>query len=61
VSKAGGVIGCLLYWRVGRHRLWPGWLVAAPYAGWVTSHLYGQAYLEATGQVPEPVLEPEST
>jgi hypothetical protein len=28
--------------------LLPG-LVTAPYAGWVTSHLYGQAYLEATG------------
>jgi hypothetical protein len=36
-----------------------GWLVTAPYASWVTSHLYGQAYLEASGQMPQPTLEEE--
>jgi len=36
-----------------------GWLVTAPYAGWITSHLYGQAYLEATSKAPPPVLEEE--
>ncbi len=27
-----------------------GFLVTAPYAGWITAHLRGQAYLAATGQ-----------
>ncbi len=36
-----------------------GWLVTAPYASFVTNHLYGQGYLEATGQVVQPVLEEE--
>lgn len=36
-----------------------GVLVTAPYAGWITAHLRGQAYLEATGQAPQPVLEEE--
>jgi hypothetical protein len=34
-------------------------LFTAPYAAWVTSHLYGQAYLEATGRSLAPVLEEE--
>ena len=36
-----------------------GWLFTTPYASFVTSHLYGQAYLEATGLVPEPIVEQE--
>jgi ABC-type phosphate transport system permease subunit len=34
-------------------------LVTAPYSGWVKSHLYGQAYLQATGKVSQPTLEKE--
>ncbi|MFC2038084.1 DUF4013 domain-containing protein [Chloroflexota bacterium] len=34
-------------------------LFTAPYAAWVTSHLYGQAYLEATGRPSAPVFEEE--
>jgi hypothetical protein len=34
-----------------------GWLVTGPYAWFVTGHLYGQAYLEGTGQTLQPVLE----
>jgi hypothetical protein len=36
-----------------------GFLVTAPYAGWITAHIRGQAYLEAKGQMPQPVLEEE--
>jgi hypothetical protein len=43
-----GVIACGL-----------GWLITAPYAGWLTSHLYGQAYLAGTPQPPPPVVEAE--
>jgi L-asparagine transporter-like permease len=34
-----------------------GWLVTLPYAYMVTGHLYGQAYVEATGQALPPVVE----
>lgn len=34
-----------------------GFLVTAPYAGWITAHIRGQAYLEAKGQMSQPVLE----
>jgi len=34
-----------------------GWLVTAPYGFFVTGHLYGQAYLEATGQTAQPIIE----
>lgn len=37
-----------------------GWLFTAPYSTFVTSHLYGQAYVEAAGLAPQPVLEEES-
>jgi hypothetical protein len=36
-----------------------GVLVTAPYAGWITAHIRGQAYLEAKGQTAQPVLEEE--
>jgi hypothetical protein len=36
-----------------------GWLVTAPYSSFVMSHLAGQGYLEATGQMVEPFLEEE--
>jgi hypothetical protein len=36
-----------------------GFLVTAPYAGWITAHLRGQAYLVAKGQAQQPVLEEE--
>jgi hypothetical protein len=36
-----------------------GWLVTYPYSTFVTSHLYGQAYLEATGPAAELVVEEE--
>jgi hypothetical protein len=36
-----------------------GVLLTAPYAGWITAHIRGQAYLEAKGQTPQPVLEEE--
>lgn len=32
-------------------------LVTAPYASWITSHLYGQAYREGIGRASQPVLE----
>jgi hypothetical protein len=34
-----------------------GVLVTGPYAGWVTAHLRGQAYLQAAGQAPQSALE----
>jgi hypothetical protein len=34
-----------------------GVLVTAPYGWMVTGHLYGQAYLEAAGQAPQPEFE----
>ena len=37
-----------------------GFLVTAPYAGWITAHLRGQAYLVATGQGQQPVPEGET-
>jgi len=37
-----------------------GWLFTTPYASFVTSHLYGQAYVEAAGLVPQPAVEIES-
>ena len=37
-----------------------GFLVTAPYAGWVTAHLRGQAYLAAIGQGQQPVPEAEA-
>ena len=37
-----------------------GWLVTAPYSSFVIGHLYGQAYLEATGQAPQPVVVEEA-
>jgi hypothetical protein len=36
-----------------------GWLVTAPYAQFVTGHLYGQAYVEATGGVTSPIVPVE--
>ena len=36
-----------------------GVLVTAPYAGWITAHIRGQAYLEAKGQLAQPALEEE--
>jgi hypothetical protein len=36
-----------------------GVLVTAPYAGWITAHIRGQAYLEAKGQTAQPALEEE--
>jgi hypothetical protein len=36
-----------------------GFLVTAPYAGWITAHLRGQAFVEASGQAAQPVLEEE--
>jgi hypothetical protein len=36
-----------------------GLLVTYPYSTWVTSHLYGQAYLEATGSGAQPAAEAE--
>jgi hypothetical protein len=36
-----------------------GFLLTAPYAGWITAHIRGQAYLEAKGQMPQPVLKEE--
>jgi hypothetical protein len=41
-----GFVFCLL----------PG-LVTAPYAAWVMSHLYGQAYLDGIGRASQPVLD----
>lgn len=38
-----------------------GWLVTVPYAWMVTGHLYGQAYMEASGQLPQPAIEEEAT
>lgn len=32
-------------------------LVTLPYAGWVMSHLYGEAYLDGIGRASQPVLE----
>jgi hypothetical protein len=37
-----------------------GWLFTTPYASFVTGHLYGQAYVEAAGMSPQPVVEAES-
>ncbi|MGD9046554.1 MAG: DUF4013 domain-containing protein [Anaerolineae bacterium] len=37
-----------------------GWLLTAPYAVFVTGHLYGQAFLEVSGQAPQAVVEEES-
>jgi hypothetical protein len=37
-----------------------GLLFTAPYAGWITSHLYGQAYLEATGHTAQPMAAEET-
>jgi hypothetical protein len=37
-----------------------GWLFTTPYASFVTSHLYGQAYVEATGQTPQPAVQEEA-
>jgi hypothetical protein len=34
-----------------------GWLLTIPYAEFVTSHLYGQAFLEASGTPPQAVVE----
>jgi hypothetical protein len=34
-----------------------GILVTGPYAGWITSHLRGQAYLQASGQALQPATE----
>mgnify|MGYP001302535141 CR=1 FL=1 len=36
-----------------------GWLVTYPYATFVTSHLYGQGYLEATGRSAQLAVEEE--
>lgn len=36
-----------------------GWLFTIPYSGFVTSHLYGQGYLAASGQTPQAVVEEE--
>jgi hypothetical protein len=37
-----------------------GWLFTAPYASFLTSHLYGQAYLEASDQGLAPAVEEEA-
>ncbi|MFC2031658.1 hypothetical protein ACFLWA_13140, partial [Chloroflexota bacterium] len=34
-----------------------GVLVTAPYAGWITAHLRGQAYLQASGGAPQAAPE----
>jgi hypothetical protein len=34
-----------------------GWLVTVPYSYIVTGHIYGQAYVASTGQVPLPVVD----
>jgi Na+/H+-dicarboxylate symporter len=36
-----------------------GWLVTAPYASFVSSYLYGQALVEASGQAPQAAAEGE--
>lgn len=36
-----------------------GFLLTAPYAGWISSHLYGQAYLQGSGRAVQPILEEE--
>lgn len=36
-----------------------GWLATVPYGQFVTSHLYGQAYVEATGGTAQPAFEEE--
>jgi hypothetical protein len=36
-----------------------GWLVTGPWASFVTSHLYGQALVEATGQAAQAAVEEE--
>lgn len=36
-----------------------GWLFTIPYSTLVQSHLYGQAYVEAAGLAPQPVVEEE--
>ena len=38
-----------------------GWLVTGPYGFFVTGHLYGQAYLEATGRTAQPAAIEEVT
>lgn len=49
-----GIIGGLGFLVCG-----VGVLFTGPYAGFVTSHLTGQAYVEASGQAAQPVLEEE--
>jgi hypothetical protein len=55
IAWVAGLIGGLGFLVCG-----VGWLVTIPYASWVTGHLYGQAYLEAKGSAPQPVLEEEA-
>lgn len=54
LSWVAGIIGGLGLLVCG-----VGFLVTAPYAGWVTSHLTGQAYLVGSGQTAQPALEEE--
>lgn len=52
MSWVAGIIG-----NLGSLVCGVGWLVTVPYAVLVTHHLYGQAYVQASGQVVAPVFE----
>jgi len=54
MSWVASLIGSLGVWVCGI-----GWLATVPYAYMVTGHLYGQAYVESGGQVPQLVHEEE--
>jgi hypothetical protein len=54
LSWVAGIIGGLGFLVCG-----VGALVTIPYAGWVTNHLTGQAYLEASGKTAQPAVEVE--
>jgi hypothetical protein len=54
LSWVAGIIGGLGFLLCG-----VGALVTIPYAGWVTNHLTGQAYVVSSGQAAQPVVEEE--
>jgi hypothetical protein len=54
MSWVAGLVGGLGFLVCG-----VGWLVTAPYASFVTSHLTGQGYVEATGKTALPTMEEE--
>jgi hypothetical protein len=54
IGWVAGIIGGLGLLACGL-----GFLVTAPYAGWITAHLRGQAFLAATGQGQQPAPEAE--